>query len=75
MRELTDIIAEKRSEALEAYEAKNTPIGERLQVRVGAEYCDLVNRLAILMGIKRAEVVRLALDELSATIQPQLLEA
>lgn len=75
MRKLTDIIAENRSKALEAYEALEPRSTGRLQVRVGVDYCDLVNRLAILMGCKRAEVVRLALDELGDKIQPQLLEA
>lgn len=75
MRNLSDLIAENRTRALEAYEAQEPSTTGRLQVRIGADYCDLVNRLAILMGCKRAEVVRLALDELGDKIQPQLLEA
>jgi len=75
MRNLTDIIAENRSKALEEYESQGPHATGRLQVRIGVEYCDLVNRLAILMGCKRAEVVRLALNELGDKIQPQLLEA
>ncbi len=44
----------------------------RLQVRVPNDLVDLVARLALLIGCKRAEVVSLALKEFAAKIEPSL---
>ena len=45
----------------------------RLQVRVPSELVALVEKLAIVMGCKRAEVVSLAISELAENVDPQLL--
>ena len=47
----------------------------RLQVRVPSELVALVEKLAIVMGCKRAEVVSLAISELAENVDPQLLSA
>lgn len=70
---MTDAVARlRRQKLMEHKDRPRTPTG-RLQVRVGPEVEDLVARLAILLGCKRAEVVRLALEEFAEKIHPELL--
>lgn len=71
---MTDSITELRTRKLQALENAPSSTG-RLQVRVGTEVEDLVKRLAIILGCKRAEVVTLALQEFADRIHPDLVEA
>ncbi len=73
MEEITSHIIRSRTRALDDYNSQSAQPSGRLQVYVGEEHHHLVNRLAILMGCKRAEVVRLALDEFASKVDPDLL--
>jgi len=75
MTDVSNIITRSRTRALQDYDENPSPANGRLQVRVGEEYQHLVNRLSILMGCKRAEVVQLALEEFAARIHPDLTAA
>ncbi len=69
---MTDSITELRTQKLQALEPSSTG---RLQVRVGSDVEDLVKRLAIILGCKRAEVVTLAIREFADRIHPDLVSA
>ena len=73
MEEITTRIIQSRTRALDEYNNQTRTPSGRLQVHVGEEHHHLVNRLSILMGCKRAEVLRLALDEFAERIHPDLL--
>ena len=45
----------------------------RLQVRVPSDLAALVERLAIVLGCTRAEVLSLALDEFAEKLHPELV--
>ncbi len=47
----------------------------RLQVRVPSDLAALVERLAIVLGCTRAEVLSLALDEFAEKLHPELVSA
>ena len=67
-------ITELRTQKLQALDNAPPSTG-RLQVRVGTEIEDLVKRLAIILGCKRAEVVTLAVREFADRIHPDIVNA
>lgn len=71
---MTDSITDLRTQKLQALENAPPSTG-RLQVRVGTDVEDLVKRLAIILGCKRAEVVTLALREFADRVHPDLVNA
>ena len=73
MSKLIDELAAQRARQLLDYNENPAPENGRLQVRVDPEVTHLVNRLAIIMGCKRAEIISLAVQELAETINPDLL--
>lgn len=67
-------ITELRTQKLQALDNAPPSTG-RLQVRVGTDVEDLVKRLAIILGCKRAEVVTLAIREFADRIHPDIVNA
>jgi hypothetical protein len=67
-------ITELRTQKLQALDNAPPSTG-RLQVRVGTDVEDLVKRLAIILGCKRAEVVTLAVREFADRIHPDIVNA
>ena len=67
-------ITELRTQKLQALDNAPPSTG-RLQVRVGTDVEDLVKRLAIILGCKRAEVVTLAVREVADRIHPDIENA
>lgn len=70
---MTNSIAKMRVEKLTAHENRTTKRSGRLQVYVGADVEDLIAKLAIVLGCKRAEVVQLSVKEFAAGVHPDLL--
>lgn len=78
MSKLSNIINEHRLAQLEALDSDQQPVTQntaRLHIRLDPETIDLLKRISILTGMKRQEVLCLALREFSASIRPDLLEA
>ena len=71
--QITERIDNIRTKRLIEFDSKPSNSRGRLQVYCGTETEDLVKRLAILIGCKRAEIVQLALKEFAEKIDPNLL--
>ena len=75
MSKLSRIIEAQRAKHLDAYENQTKQEERsRLHIRVEPEVIDLLARLSILTGMKRSEVLSVAIREFSELIRPDLLE-
>ena len=75
MSKLSRIIEAQRAKHLENYENQvKLEEKSRLHIRVEPEVIDLLARLSIITGMKRSEVLSVALKEFAELIRPDLLE-